>query len=318
MSNSSRIIRPVAFDQYYSPQKLAKYVKTLVVDILDGRNETLCVDPCAGNNILYDVLPEPKTRFDIADKKNPVDFLTTNRSTFNLKKETHLAFVMNPPFLMPKQKNGVIKFLNHASTLMHDDEFIICVSPHSMRKWTILSNVSKDLHLEEEHVFEKPLAFACGHKQHRVRVLLQVWKKYTNKIRIWPIIISSSLDFRVAYDIGADFYIKVWGSIKRLGMISNTVTREEPRRYVTSVGTLAKSKKGGTCIGIFVKPKASKATVKKRFQDLFDTGAWRQFMTYKFSGNNNPMVTSKQIYTLYENGLTYLKKESYGIKVKLL
>ena len=154
VENSSRIIRPVAFDQYYSPQKLAKYVKTLVVDILDGRNETLCVDPCAGNNILYDVLPEPKTRFDIADKKNPVDFLTTNRSTFNLKKETHLAFVMNPPFLMPKQKNGVIKFLNHASTLMHDDEFIICVSPHSMRKWTILSNVSKDLHLEEEHVLK--------------------------------------------------------------------------------------------------------------------------------------------------------------------
>lgn len=312
--SSSRVLRRVSLDAYYSPQTLADYVKTLVGVTL---KDVMCVDPCAGNNMLYDVLPEPKRRFDIADESGGLDFFTSSRSTF-CSTSVPLALVMNPPFALPKQRNGVIAFLNHGCSVLRDGEFIICVSPHTMRKWTVLRKVSCDLHLLEEHVFVKPLTFVCGSKKHRVHVLLQVWQKRTGIPRVWPMILSSSLDFRVAFDAEADFFIKVWGSLNRLGMVSKGILREEPRRYVTSVGTLAKSKKGGTCIGIFVKSGRSRSAVEGRFEELFASGAWREFMSYKCSGANNPMVTSRQIYTLYECGVSYLRKESYDIKVNFI
>lgn len=70
---SWRAGRKVNLEKYNSPENVARAVKDLCA------YETTYVDPCAGKNNLYDVLPEPKQRYDITEG---TDFLGTQRDTF--------------------------------------------------------------------------------------------------------------------------------------------------------------------------------------------------------------------------------------------
>ena len=59
--NSSRSSRNVGLEKYYSPLNVAEKIRELCV------YDTTYVDPCAGSNVLYNVLPDPKLRFDLED-----------------------------------------------------------------------------------------------------------------------------------------------------------------------------------------------------------------------------------------------------------
>ena len=51
---------------------------------------------------------------------------------------------------------------------------------------------------------------------------------------------------------------------------------------------------------------------------MFEKKEWYEYMKNKCAGNNNPVITTRQIYTLFEMGIDYLKKEKYGVKVFLI
>jgi len=300
MSSSSRTFRKVDIDKYYSPETVSQLIKELCV------YETVYIDPCAGENALYNVLPDPKMRFDIQDG---TDFFTTNRNTFG---ENPLTFVMNPPFSLSGQRNGVIAFVNHASTCMNVNEVIICVAPQTMRKWTNIAKISSCLHLLKEYVYEKQCIFDNNGKKRKVSIAIQVWKKQV-AIRNEPLMLKKCDDFKTTFIYPGTFYIKVWGILRRLGEYTDEEPINDGKKYQTKVGTLAFSGKSGTAMCIRVLGDVN--TVKAKFQTMFQRGDWVQYMKYKCAGNNNPVLTSTQIYTLYEKGVEYLKKETYGIKV---
>ena len=298
-SSSSRVFRKVDLDKYYSPKVVADLVRDLCTF------DTLYVDPCAGDNALYDVMPAPKLRFDIQDG---TDFFTTNRALFG---QESITFVMNPPFSLSGQRNGVVMFLNHAEQCMRQGEYVICVVPQTMRKWTNIAKVSPYLHLLSEYVFRKRCDFENNGKIRKVSIAVQVWQMQRGH-RLEPLLLKSSPDFKATYAYPGTFYMKVWGVVKSLGLCSD----EEPTKdtkYRTKVGTLDLRGKGGTAICIRVHGDEQK--VKERFRKMFEDGEWLQLMSFKCAGNNNPMATSTHIYTLYEKGLQYMKKERYGVKV---
>lgn len=304
---SSLSCRSVGLEKYYSPSNIAE--RELCV------YNTTYVDPCAGTNVLYDILPNPKLRFDIEDG---VDFLSTSRDTFV---DTPITFVMNPPFTMRGfgHRNGVVLFLNHASVCLRKNERVICVVPQTMRKWTNIAKVDPLLHLKEEYVFEKPCLFSLGGKAKKVSVALQVWQKGTT-VRAEPIMLKRSAKFVASFIKPADFYMRVWGVVEKIGEVAKDTPKKVPnkRKYSTMVGTLpGGATGGGTAIGIKAVGEHTE-TLYKRFQEIFLNGEWFEFMQHKCAGNNNPVLTTRQIYTLFEKGLNYLKKDTYKIKIFLV
>lgn len=306
---SSRSFRKAKLEKYYSPTNIAEKIRELCV------YKTTYVDPCAGANALYNVLPEPKLRFDIEDG---VDFFSTSRHTFV---ETPITFVMNPPFTISGhcRRNGVVMFLNHASSCLYPKEYIVCVVPQTMRKWCNISQVDVTLHLKEEHIFEKPCLFSQSNRNKKVSVAIQVWEKQTTP-RLEPVLLRSHKCFTASFIKPADFYMRVWGVLEKIGEVAKDTPKKLPnkRKYSTMVGTLPMSGGGGgTAIGI----KATKGdadTVYKRFHEMFHDKEWSGYMRYKCAGNNNPVVTTQQIYTLFEKGIDYLKKNKYGIKTYII
>lgn len=301
--SSSRVLRSVQNEKYYSPDNVAEVIKSLCV------LNTGYVDPCAGKNHLFRILPDPKVRYDIEDGN---DFFDLSRADFKMPR---ITFVMNPPFTLPGQQNGVIKFLNHASKQMVAGEYIICVAPQTMRKWTNIHKVDEKLHLEEEHIFHKSCVYMNKGKKKKVATVIQVWK-YCEERAERPLLLRSHDDFYARYTEKADFFICVWGVVEKIGKISTEVPSFDGKKYHTQVGTICSTGKGGTAIGI--KVLGNKSTVLKRFREMFDTKEWLEFAKYKCAGSNNPHIVSKQIYTLYEKGIKYLKKESYGVKILIV
>lgn len=297
--SSCRALRPVLLDRYYSPRFLATAVARLCI------YKTTYIDPCAGTNALFDVLPSPKQRYDIEDGK---DFFEATRATFG---DAPLTFVMNPPFSLPGQRNGVVLFLNHACACMRDGEHILCVAPQTMRKWLNIAKVKPELHLIREHVLRKGVDFEHKGKKRRVSIVLQLWKRCPQP-RVEPRMLSDLPDFVVSYRKPGNFYVKVWGVLKKIGAIGFDTPVIDGKRLRTSVGTLALSGKGGTAIAVIVHKNFNK--VKARFIEMYQDGEWREYMAYKCAGNNNPMVTRMQIYTLYEKGIAYLRKERHGVE----
>ena len=252
----------------------------------------------------------PKIRFDIDDGD---DFFNLSRDDFGM---VSITFAMNPPFSLPGQRNGVIQFLNHAAQHMILGEHIICVAPQTMRKWTNVIKVNKRLHLKEEHIFKRRCKYISDGKNKLVATVIQVWK-YCNERAERPLLLRSHSDFCARYTNDADFfYLCMGGWQKKIGKISTERPTFDGKKYQTGVGTICSTGKGGTAIGI--KVMKNKLKVLKRFHEMFDTKEWLDFTRYKCAGENNPHVVSKQIYTLYEKGLTYLKKESYGVKLVFL
>lgn len=302
-------LRQVGLDKYYSPDVIAEKIKELCL-----YTNTTYIDPCAGTNALFNVLPQPKLRFDIEDG---VDFLETTRDTFG---STPITFVMNPPFSIHKDKrrNGVIAFLNHANKCLHTNEHIICVVPQTMRKWSNIAKVDSSLHLVEEHVFTKKCEFSVGAHKSKVFVAIQIWQK-RNTVRLEPVLLKSSRMFVASFYKPADFYMRVWGTLEKIGQVAKDTPKKIPnkRRYSTIVGTLPIDVGCGTAVGIKAKTLCADVLYEK-FNQMFLQKEWIRFMRFKCAGNNNPTISVKILYTLFEKGLVYLQKETYGITVHLI
>ena len=309
-----RAVRKVDRDLYKTGDQVAQWVKKLSKRY--GKNTTF-IDPCAGHKDLYDMLPTPKRAFDKFPTKGvrKLDFLKSRRRHF--VSSGRMTIVMNPPFSLRGQKNGVVAFLNHAASIMRVGETVICVSPQTMRRWVNISKVDKRLRLLKEIVFRKPQPFRTkSGGVSSVSVCVQVWR-LSASARREPAMLTSSPDFKVVYYDDASrkcIFINRWGMADRIGSVSTKAPlRAGKNRFKCRVGTL--SIKGGT--GKTVIPAKGKyQKVLRRLQKLYSSGRWKEYVKHTCAGNNNPAVVSTDIYTLYAKGLTYLQKKSYGIAVR--
>lgn len=297
--SSSRSLRSVEHDKYYSPTNVAEVIQSLCI------YKTGYVDPCAGKNHLFKVLPKPKIRFDIDDGHN---FFDLSREDFKMQK---ITFVMNPPFTLPGQQNGVVKFLNHAAQHMKPGEYVICVAPQTMRRWPNIFKVNARLHLLQEHIFLQRCIYKNNGKKKKVASVIQVWKYCDVRVQK-PLFLKLHADFCARYTHEADFFMCVWGVAEKIGKMSFEKPLLNGKKYKTKVGTICSTGKGGTAVGI--KILNNKTNVVERFSEMFNNHEWLEFAKYKCAGNNNPHVVATQIYTLYEKGIKYLKKETYDIK----
>ena len=111
-----------------------------------------------------------------------------------------------------------------------------------------------------------------------------------------------------------NIFINRWGVADRIGSVSTkSLLRAGKNRFKCEVGTL--SYKGGTA-NVILPSKGKYQKVLKRFKKLHSSGRWKKYVHHTCAGNNNPVIVSKDIYTLYTKGLTYLQKNTYNIRVK--
>lgn len=294
-------MRSVTNDAYMSSVELANYVGRLCT------YQTAYVDPCAGDGALFAVLPDPKCASDITYDP-PLNFLASVRSDFTREPMT---LVFNPPFTLPNShRNGVVAFLNHASGLLDAGEYCICVAPATMRKWVNIKRVDRTLHLLEEHVFRRPQVFTVNGRRVKVTIVIQIWRK-SDEQRADPEWARSHPDFKLSFQFrpGASFFMNVWGVATRVGRLTRARPVRDGNKWRTEVGTLPMKKSGG---GSAVCVYATDAdALYERLQQMYDAGVWRAYTDLSCAGNNNPVITNKDIYTMMSHGPDYLKKEKY-------
>lgn len=317
MSSSSRGIRVVGRDHFESDARLATHVARIAAAHRHDP-ETLVVDPCAGHGSLYRVLEEPKCAFDLVpqfDGCERQDFLTFSRP----QKVRDLMLVMNPPFSMARQRNGVIAFLNHAAEhVLDDDEVVVTVAPHSMRRWVNIRKVHPCLHLEEEHVLIRPCTFRCeDNRVTQVNIAIQVWRCCSSgdaTPRVDPDFLRNHPRFTVRCSPVDDpprpllFFLKRWGSANRIGAVAAADTLQGEK---CDVGTIRA--KAGTAYCVY-----GDTDVFHRFEHLYASGAWSDFCRYTSAGSNNPNLNYAEVYSVFVRGAAYYAKARWGVTVVLI
>lgn len=315
MSSSSRGIRVVGRDHYESDARLAAHVARITAAHRRDPG-TLVVDPCAGHGSLYRELEDPKCAFDLVPQFEGCerqDFLTSRRP----RKVRDLMLVMNPPFSMARQRNGVIAFLNHAAEhFLGDDEVVVTVAPHSMRRWVNIRKVDARMRLVEEHVLTRPCTFQCetGRTTH-VNIGIQVWRRCSSgdAPRVDPDFLRSNPRFAVRCfpdrkDSRPIFFLKRWGSTNRVGAVAAADTFHDGK---CGVGTV--HEKAGTAYCIH-----GDAEVLRTFEHLYASGAWSDYCRHTSAGSNNPNLNVHEVYSIFSRGAAYYAKPRWGIKVFLV
>ena len=297
----SRGVRKVHLDHYESSEGLARTTARIATHYVPAT----FIDPCAGFGSIFQHLPEPKRAFDIqAQFPGCVqqDFLESSRPC-----EESICVVMNPPFSMKKQRNGVVAFLNHASKLLRSGEVCINVAPQTMRRWNNIARVESTMHLEKEFVIHELCTFQRPNgKQAQVSICIQVWRK-CNLPRPEPRFIQSHPDFHVQCALTDErpvFFIKVWGVTRNVGKISDTLLSDSK----CAVGTIRK--KGGTAYCVY-----GDDSVRSKLENMYARGDFITYSDKTSAGMNNPFISASELYSIYEYGVQHYAKESWGVEV---
>lgn len=307
----SRGIRRVSLDHYESNQDLANLIARIASDYAPA----LFIDPCAGFGSIFHHLPEPKRAFDIQvrfPECEQQDFLESVRPCCN---NTTICVVMNPPFSMKKQRNGVVAFLNHASNILRSGEVCISVAPQTMRRWNNISRVKADMHLEKEFVIHKACPFRCDNgKSVDVSIVIQIWRKYSDRARSQPEFLRCHADFRVQCSLTDQrpvFFIKVWGVTKNIGKTSSLLLEDSSQcadSLKCAVGTIRK--KGGTAYCVY-----GDELVRTKIEKMYARGDFVKYCDKTSAGINNPFISASELYSIYEFGVEYYAKKRWNIEV---
>lgn len=304
--SSARGKRVVTTDHYESSQRLARRVAGIATAL--RASPLVMVDPCAGHGSIYEHLPAPKRAYDLHPQFEGCvqqDFLTSKRPT-----EDPMMLVLNPPFSLGRQRNGVVGFLNHAAGFLRAGEVAVCVAPQSMRRWINIRHVDRRLHLVEEHVCAAPCSFRrADGRTARVRIVVQVWR-LADVPRVDPEYPRAHADIRVGMALEPErpvFFVKNWGSTRRIGAVCG-VEDLDASGDRCAVGTLRSTKGTAYCV-------YGDASARARFQELFDSGDWARYCRCTSAGIDNPNVNVREIYGVFERGVAFYAKQRWGVRV---
>lgn len=187
--NKKRQASAAVGDKYLSPPVLVNELQKIIKKYLregdtlwdpaahDGR----LLKPFASSNNVKNSDTRPEEGVELI---NFLDEKVTRPP--NVKK---MMIVMNPPFKLVKPivKNerihGVIYFLNKASTILKEGEYVITVCPPTVSNYNQIQKVAEPLILKQEYNFSKAIPFFDFDKQKNTKIYttFQVWQRGSDK-----------------------------------------------------------------------------------------------------------------------------------------
>lgn len=323
---SSRI---VDHDQYYTNEKLAKAILSLAMD-QDKDKDALFIEPSVGGGVIYNGLPSNRRiGIELCKKDDWCDpdlHLGQDFLTFTLSpehKDRSVIVVGNPPF----GRDAQIHFLNHTADLKCKSLTVVFILGLSMRKWSNLFKVNKNLHLIDERIVPRELSyFFKGDKKVPVPTVIQIWTRKKEARVPDPKFITEDSDFEVL-SCGAwreaNIAIKRFASLNcigEVGIIGKDIFMEEGEgkqviSYYTNrkrFGTVvAKSGDQGTLMLI----KAHDVDkVASRLRDLWKNGhgTFRDYVYDTTSNIGNAVCINKgELFTLYNDPSRIIRERKY-------
>jgi len=169
-------------DKYLSPKDLIDKLKEIVGKKVDKK--VLLWDPAAHDGRLLSQLKDIEYKVKNSDilpankEVQTIDFLSD--TTQRPPDTEQMLILMNPPYQLPKDRAGVARFLNKASTVLKQGEYVITVAPHKNSTYATYIKVDPELILKEEYTFMKPLVFIDFNKENKPSkqpTIVQVWQK---------------------------------------------------------------------------------------------------------------------------------------------
>jgi hypothetical protein len=160
---------PIRGSQCFTDRALAKRLHQLTLDKLaeNGISVDAWIEPSAGDGVFYDLLPpEGRIGIDIDPLREEfigVDFLEFERFEPGVK----YGAIGNPPW----QKNGCVRFFNHAAKFCTVIAFIL---PRSFERDGLASRLDPRFHLLHSESLPVTL-FRRGHKGQMFASLFQIW-----------------------------------------------------------------------------------------------------------------------------------------------
>ena len=124
-------------DQFFTPKSIAEYCYRKVCEIVKPDDETLFVEPSAGNGVFFDLLPKGRrVGLDIEPKHPEVE--TKDFLDYTLDKK-NVVVIGNPPFGL--RGNLALRFINHAYSFADYVAFILPPLFHSDGKGSPMTRV---------------------------------------------------------------------------------------------------------------------------------------------------------------------------------
>lgn len=109
-------------DQFFTPKAVAEYCYRKVTEIVQPDNDTLFVEPSAGNGVFFDLLPKGRrVGLDIEPRHPEVETKDFLDYTPTQKRKT--VVIGNPPFGL--RGNLALRFINHAYSFADYVAFIL-------------------------------------------------------------------------------------------------------------------------------------------------------------------------------------------------
>jgi len=321
--------------QFFTQKDLAMFVGKLINKSVD--NDITVIDPCVGGGAIYQYIREPRIAADVDTSYFPKklgdvetrDFLQTKRTDYG---SGALAVCMNPPFkLGKKQTSGVVDFLNKCDEILNKGEIVVSIASQADRQESKIMQVKPTLHLVKEYIILKAQPFddKVKNKTVPVNVCVQVWEKQGAR-QVRPKKYKRK-DLNVPFDVKYEhhtwidnvrFYIRNGPTSQKLlgevidknalrmnNWFENNIVEKgrnkiKLKRVVNgkvvekSGGTITQGK-SGTIMAITTSEKNTNVNnIREKFEDLYKTGVFQDFMKYRKSGTN-PSITINEIKRAY-------------------
>lgn len=109
-------------DQFFTPKAVAEYCYRKVIEIVQPDNDTLFVEPSAGNGVFFDLLPKGRrVGLDIEPRHPEVE--TKDFLDYTPAQKRKIVVIGNPPFGL--RGNLALRFINHAYSFADYVAFIL-------------------------------------------------------------------------------------------------------------------------------------------------------------------------------------------------
>lgn len=307
--------------QYMTSDELAKFTAEIICKQVS--KDVVIIDPCVGLSAIYKYIRSPKVARDIDPRfcTTPLDFLKSSRKDF-VKENMKASICMNPPFrIANQQRSAVIQFLNHASNILFNGEFIVSICPQSIRRVINMIKINEHLKLKHEYAFKDMQSFndLKNKKMKKVRIVVQLWQ-VEKTIQYRPPLLQLSKikkEFELSYNISPlpHFFIRIWTTLAKLGEVIpsyeiSSIKNISDKKWMIfqndkKLGIVNDKKKNGTLLSIYVNDKEKIKHVFEFLSNLYTNQYWQTYKKNTYDGYNNPQISKHEIYLAYVDQLPF-------------
>lgn len=346
--NDEREKSAVNGDVYLSPPKLIDELTTIVKKVINtSQVPDMLWDPAAADGrLLKDFVDSgyKVKQTDLSpmrDSVHQLDFLQQTKRPVGITQK--LMMVFNPPFSLPKQRNGIRMFLNQSAKMLTPNEYVICIAPITFSNYNVLGSVDKHLHLVEEYYIGRNITFLKPdtNKKKKVHLVIQVWqkqespspthglhKKLTLTKKEEALLPFKLRGYYNVSDGAPSFYILRKGTGKDVGMTltSNEIVGKVLRKGRRTIGDRSVfekkhvtfcSKKHSSILAIHVNDTEKTREMLRTFHRLYTMGIYTRYLGYgMYRGVQTINTSALKFMTMYPDKVP--SRESLHIKINFI